>query len=332
MKIESIRALRKREKLSSVIPLEAPYTIRIDPSSICNFKCEFCPNGDDELLEKHNRKKGLMDVDLCCKIIDDLKEFKTKLKRIDFYKDGEPLINKNLPQMIKYAKRQNVADELWITTNGSLLNPKLNRELIDSGLDLIRISVESVSQEGYNKIAKYNIDYKKFIDNIKDLYDNRKKCKIFIKILDWGLTEDEKEKFMNDFKGICDYIFIDTITVWPNEEEYDYTLGKKPEKTHEGFELINKNACPYAFYTLCINYDGKVSVCCYDWTYDTIVGDTKNESIVDIWNGKRLYEFRKMHLTKNRFKHKLCGKCQTLHTLLDSIDEEADDILKRLDT
>ncbi len=329
--MSSLRII-ERQPLESVIPLSSPYLIRIDPSNVCNFRCEFCPTGDAELLKSVGRPKGIMDYDLFCKIIDDISEFEYKLKKLYFYKDGEPLLNKKLPDMIRYAKSKGVAEEYWITTNGSLLNPQINYQLIDAGLDLIRISIEAVSSEGYQKIAKIKLDYEKLKENIAHLYAQRKNCKIHVKIVDSGLSDKEKQKFYDDFANISTSTHIDSLMGWSMSESKDFTLGTNPNKSPDGANLISKQVCPFPFYTLTINFDGTVSVCCVDWSHNTLVGDIKAQSLKSIWLGEELFKFRKMHLQKERYQNKACSNCQYLDTLQDNIDQYADVILQKLNS
>lgn len=319
-----------RQPLTELIPLAVPFLIRIDPSNLCNFKCEFCPTGDSELLKSVGRPKGIMDFELFCRIIDEISSFPTKLKKLYFYKDGEPLINKKLPEMIAYATSKQVAEEYWITTNGSLLNPEINNKLINAGLNLIRISIEAVTSEGYEKIAKVKIDYEKLKENIAHLYSHRKDCRIHIKIVDYGLSEDEKRKFYQDFESISTSIHIDSLMGWSMSEAKDFKLGTNSIESPDGQQLIRKEVCPFPFYTLTINFDGTVSVCCVDWSHSTVVGDLRENSLVSIWRGAKLQEFRKMHLEKRRFENRACGNCDYLNTLQDNLDNDAESILKKI--
>ena len=55
--------------------------------------------------------------------------------------------------MIEYARSQNVADIIEVFTNGSKLNPDLNKALVDAGLQRINISLEGLTSERYLKVA-----------------------------------------------------------------------------------------------------------------------------------------------------------------------------------
>ena len=141
--------LAERAKLETVIPLGTPYVLFIDPASTCNFRCTFCPSGDSQLIRSTGRYQGVLNFDLFRKIIDDLGEFDSPLKVLRLYKDGEPLMNKRLPDMIRYAKESGRAKYVDTTTNASLLTPEKSQQLIEAGLDRINISVDGLSDSRF---------------------------------------------------------------------------------------------------------------------------------------------------------------------------------------
>lgn len=319
-----------RQKLEEVIPINTPYIVYIDPTNTCNFKCAFCPTGDTSLLKEVGRKHSSINLEFFKKIIDDISQFDNKLKLLSLYKDGEPLLNKEFPKMVEYAKKANIADKIWTKTNGSLLNPDLNSQLIDAGLDMIHISVEAISSNGYREIAKVDIDYDEYLGNIKDLYEKRKDCKIYIKIIDCELSLEDKKKFFNDFENIADFVSIENLMGWSYSNIKDFTLGVKSD-TYDGLPLVKKKVCAYPFYVLAVNADKSVSVCGNDWAYETSIGDISKNSLKEIWFGKKLFAFRKMMLENRRHENKACADCYYLQIVPDNIDEHAEKILKNLE-
>jgi radical SAM protein with 4Fe4S-binding SPASM domain len=316
--------------LEEVIPLPAPYVIYIEPTNLCNFQCKFCPTSDKELLKKVGRPAGQMGMALFQKITDDIKRFGYRLKLASLYKDGEPLLNKAFPEMVRYIKQADVADRVWTKTNGALLRPELNEQLIDSGLDMICISVESVSAEGYLRVANAKIDYNAFRENVRDLFVRRRKCEIYVKIADTGLTAEELEKFHRDFQDISTHIGVEKLMGWSYSSIKDFTLGTSPD-TYDGLPFTPKDVCPYPFYVMAVNFNGTVSLCGNDWSHNTVVGDVNKESLVDIWRGRNLYEFRKMLLEGRRHENKACGDCYYLKIVPDNIDSHRRMILEKLD-
>ena len=325
---------KERNKLEEVIPLNTPYTVAIDPSNLCNFKCNFC--AIQSKREQLAFKKQMMDMELFEKIMDDLAEFPEKLKVLRMNGNGEPLLNPYMPEMIKYAKDKNIADFIEFITNGSRLSPELNQRLIDSGVDRIRISVEALDEEGYQKIAGTKIDFNAFLGNIKDLHDRSDNCEIYCKIVDVAVpTEEDKNIFFELFGEICDRIFIDNvIPLWSDFEEIkDRMTNSEKSKSvgMHGQEIKNVKICPYPFYYLIINQDGEVTVCCADWKRKLIVGDLKNQSLKEIWTGTVLRDFWKDMLKGKKERYEMCQKCVLpMYDCNDNIDKFAKQILKKI--
>ena len=83
--------LDDRTPLETVIPLETPFIVFIDPASSCNFKCTFCPTGHRQLIADTGRYQGAMKYDVFTKAIDDLAGFGKPIKVLRMYKDGRAL-------------------------------------------------------------------------------------------------------------------------------------------------------------------------------------------------------------------------------------------------
>jgi radical SAM protein with 4Fe4S-binding SPASM domain len=319
--------VKERQKLEEVIPLDMPYVLFIEPTNLCNMRCQFCPTGDKKLTKL--RPNGSMSWEMYCKLIQDIEAFGKPLKRINFYKDGESLVNKFFCDMVKLAKERKVSESLWLKTNGLLLNPELNQKLIDSGLDMIGISVTHISPEGYKKISKVTVDYEKFKQNIRDLYNRRGACKIYIKIADTGLSQADKDAFFNDFSGMGDYLAIEGLHGWSMSEVKDFTMGTDPS-TFDGLPFTPKIACPWPFYELAVNWNGTVSLCNEDWVHGTVVGNVNENTLKEIWNGEPLYQMQKMMLEGRRSENKVCEKCFYLMCAPDNIDQYRQQVLEKL--
>lgn len=319
-----------RKRLEEVIPLDTPYTLAIDPSNLCNFRCNFCAIQSKK--ENLPFRKQLMDKALFMKIIDDLQDFPEKLKVLRINGQGEPLLNPDLPEMIRYAKEKEVAEFIEIITNGSRFCPEINQRLIDSGIDRIRISIEALDEDGYKDIAEAKLDFETFRKNIEDLHNRSGNCEIYCKIVDVAVpTEEDKKRFFQLFGDICDRIFIDNvIPLWSDFEELNQKMKGEKQGVH-GQKVRNVEVCPYPFYSLIINSDGEVTVCCADWKRKLVVGDLKKETLKEIWNGERLRNFwiKMLQGEKNRFE--MCKKCLLpMYDCNDNIDDYAEQILTNI--
>jgi radical SAM protein with 4Fe4S-binding SPASM domain len=323
-----------RHHLAQELPLPAPYLVHVDPTNLCNFQCPFCPTGHPELLGEVGRPAGRMDFALFDKIMSDMLMFPVKPKVLHLYKDGEPLMHPDFGRIAMLARTLNVADQINLTTNAALLTAKRASEILDAGIDIVRVSVEHVHDAGYREKTITFAQYDKIIRNVAGLFEERNrrnaKTRIWVKILRLGLTDEDVEKFELDFNGICDECLVMTPMGWSRTDIYDFTLGSNPTTGDNGETPLRRDriVCPYPFYSLAINFDGSVSVCCADWSHGTVVGNVRNTPLIEIWNGSALQELRNIHLANRRAENYACGNCQTMQGLPD--DSDLDDDRERL--
>ncbi|HMA65666.1 MAG: radical SAM/SPASM domain-containing protein [Fibrobacterota bacterium] len=318
---KKILSLIGQRSLFSQLPLSMPLVIHIDPSNVCNFKCIFCPTADTALLRDVNRPRQIMSMECFKKIVDDITSMKKLCRgtiyQIHLYKDGEPLLNKALPEMIRYIKDADVANCISTTSNGSLLDKDCAEKIIDSGLDMIRISVESTDNDGYRRITQTDTTYETIVENVTYLYHLKKKkgsgLYITVKITDVNLQDEQKEKFRRDFTPIADQVRIDTLMGWSYSQKKDFTLGANVTTGIDGETLLKKRiVCPEPFSKMAVNSDGSVSMCCVDWSQGTVVGNVAKNSIFEIWNSEQLRQYRLLHSKNKRHEIPPCNDCQYL--------------------
>jgi len=312
-----------RVALQDVIPLETPYLIYLDPSSVCNFHCKFCPTGHKNLIDDSNYSRSVMDLNLFKKVIDSLNEFSQPIKVLRLNKIGEPLINKDIAKMISYAKKSGCVEYIDFATNGSLFNQNLITELIDAGLDRLNISIEGISSKQYKDTCKVDIDFDQLVEKIKWLYGNKGNCEITIKIPKNYLSADDEKLFYSTFENHCDKIFVENLSpIWPEFDMDEYAGVKDSNTSQYGQTLQDKLVCTYIFYSMAINADGTVSACCPDWAEKLIIGNVNNQSVKDIWNSKELLDLQKQHLDGRRCDNETCKSCGHIkYSQVDNIDE-----------
>lgn len=327
--------LKNRTKLETVVPLKVPFIINVDPADACNFECKFCPTGDRDLMKEVGRPLRLMDFELFKKIVDDICEFEKPIKVLRLYKDGEPMLNPRFTDMIKYAKEKGCAERIDTTSNASLLNPKKNQEILDAGLDRINISIEGVSAEQYKEFSNYRINMDKFVENIAHLYrlktEQNNPLEIVAKITGDHLKPEDKKLFFDTYRDITDSCYVEHVMgCWPEFELRDGAEVNQEQGIY-GQEIKEVSVCPYVFYSFSINSDGFVSLCFLDWAKRLGIGDVRNESVKDVWQGDKLRRYQIMFLEHKRKNHSFCKDCgQMSHGMPDNIDEHAEEILERL--
>ncbi len=188
-----------------------------------------------------------------------------------------------------------------------------------------------MSSEQFWTFTKTRVDFDKFVDNIRRLYERKGDCEICIKIPGDILSEANKEKFYTTFGDIADRVFIENFApCWPTFDIED-RLGIEITEGIYGNAIADIKVCPYIFYSMAVNTDGTVSLCFLDWARKLVIGDTRTESIKSIWASEQLRQHRIAHLAGKRKENPTCAACgQLSHCLPDNIDAYAPDILARI--
>jgi radical SAM protein with 4Fe4S-binding SPASM domain len=336
----SIRAKRidgqtpggKRAILADLLPLDTPLLVQIFPAYACNFRCRYCIHSVP--LDQRGFVAGekIIDFDLYRKCIDDLAEFPQKVKMLRFAATGEPLLHPEIAEMVSYAKAQNIAHSIDIVTNGSLLTEALSLQLINAGLDQLRISVQGLSSKAYFDVAQVKFNFEELVKKVRFFYNNRQTTKIYVKIIDIDLSEREKRLFLTTFGNISDTIAIEQLT--PAVPRIDYS--KLTEKSlshakHGKGDVPEGEVCPQPFYLLQVNPDGNVTHCCSMETA-FVTGNCRSEKLLDIWQGKKLLGIQRLQLFKKKWKNRVCASCEEYKYAMlpeDLLDLQAKDLLKK---
>lgn len=331
MNIQTRLDSNKRNNLGEVLPLEQPYVLLVDPSSLCNLRCKWCPSGYDKLISETGRAQQIMHLDLFRRIISQAGEFSKPFKVLRLYKEGEPLVNPMFPDMVQLAKKSNYFSRIDTTTNGVLLSKELNRKIIAAGIDQINISVNGVSEEQIYKHTGRHVDFKNYVKNITDLCKNRGDCVVYIKSIKDVLNEEERKRFFDIFGEIADRVFLERLS--PECPTFDISMSGYEYEDIGNYEqpVEDRKVCPYIFYIMVINADGTVSTCVGDWKHHQIVGNVVEESIKKIWQGETQRQYQLEHLRNHKEHFEMCKSCSVItHGCYDNIDRYSTEIERKI--
>ena len=226
------------------IPL--PSEVEISESGMCNRTCSFCPRSDPD----YNHIDEFISNELHTKLCDELKElnFSGTIRYSGFV---EPLLDKNIYNLLKYAKTSNPKANLEMVSNGDVLNEKRLIKLYKSGLDRLQISV-------YDGIKEFN-EFKELGKKLK-LTDSKYilRARYLPPEQDFGITLSNRSGMLK------------------NAEHKIMPLKNKLEKK-----------CYYPSYTFFMDYNGDVLMCAHDWGKKNILGNLKHDTLLNIWLSKK---------------------------------------------
>ena len=118
-----------------------PVCLYLEVTNRCNLLCETCPRTFEALEPPAD-----MSMALFRRIVDQV----PNVARVVLHGVGEPMLVKHLPDMIRHLKARGT--HVLFNTNGTLLAPRKHREIIDTGLDELRVSLDAAEAATFLKV------------------------------------------------------------------------------------------------------------------------------------------------------------------------------------
>ncbi len=288
-----------------------PITISVEPTTACNLRCPECPSG----LRAFSRPTGNLKEDFFRKTIDELYR---ELMYLIFYFQGEPYINPKFLDMVKYANDKGIYT--ITSTNGHFLNDKNAEQTIRSGLDRLIISVDGTTQEVYENYRKAG-KLETVLQGARNVVKWKKKLKSATPhIVFQFLVVKPNEHQIPEIYKLAEEIGIDEVKL-KSAQVYDYENGNpliptidkyaRYRQNEEGkFVVKNEllNQCWKLWHSCVITWDGMVVPCCFDKDAIHRLGDLKENSFKELWQGELYHQFRSQ-LLQGRDKIEICTNC-----------------------
>lgn len=287
--------LRKSPRLSlaEAIPLDAPLTIYVEPTNRCNLSCDFCPQSLEDYEDRTGKRQD-MPIDLWRKIMDEIRIMEIKSLKLYFF--GEPLLHPDIVEMVSIAKT--VCERVELTTNGMALSVKTATGLLGV-LDYLRVSIYPDVKHPEHVVR-----------NVARLWDLREGLHhsnpyICAKVF----SQAEADSIRPFYENIVDEIAVEGL----------HTIGSEFVQISQQAK-DDRKACPYPFYNLVVKSNGDVVPCCVAWEDSLVVGNVREETLLEIWRGDKLARIHRLHLEGRRGELAACAKCDTLFNSPDNVD------------
>ena len=281
---------------------DQPITLGIELVNKCNFLCKMCltPSLKHEpkiVITEKNKNNMLREIS------------KLKIPAVMFGMGEEPLLYKKFTELAKEIKQAGVMD-IFLFTNGLLLNEKISQELVDIPITRIYVSLDAATEKTFHKVRGRD-QLLKIENNVKNLikYRNKKNKNLPIVRVSFCITEDnksEKNMFVSKWKEIVDHIDFQTVHDFSKVNEMSLLSSRElqDETTkHEGL------MCSQSWEKLTVWANGDVSPCCTFHGKNLIIGNINYQSIQELWNGSNINKIREQLRSGNI--NKVCHECIT---------------------
>jgi hypothetical protein len=280
------------QAVRSAVRLAAkPTVLSLESTNRCNATCVMCARG------KLTRPPRTMDFDLFARAVAEAKAAGIQVFQLSFY--GECLLDPRLGDKIRHLKREIPAAWVQIVTNGALLTPQKSRELLESGLSLIRISVDGNGAAEYEAIRPH-LSYAVLVENVRALRALRDANPAFSTVLTVaGLHLKayplDEAAFRAFWGALVDKVYV------RNEHDLDRA---GPES------LLQKVVpCHKLFTQLPVLADGRHTACVFDWYGEAVCGDFARHGLRGAWFSRRRTWYKALHLLGLKKTIPLCRGC-----------------------
>lgn len=271
-----------------------PTQINIEVTSICNAKCVMCPR---HLIK---RRMEVMPMELYKKIVDDARDIGTKQFVLTGY--GEIFTTKRYKEFITYLSQQIPDALIRVVTNGSLVDEEAAQFLIDSKIFRVDISIDGITKETYETIRK-NLRFEQVLNNTRRLIEIKKQRKAeYPKIRLNIVAQKENEHELREFAAM-----------WKDQADYigEHFLLSRLGMVDNGRSPGEAYPCVLPWLEVNVWSNGDVVLCSDDWDGMEVMGNVKNQTILDIWRGEKFRKYRELHQAGRANEVRACSKCSS---------------------
>lgn len=321
----------ERQDLRKAIPLAKPFTVIIEPTSRCNFRCVQCFQAlpGPTYFTEHRRD---MPLDLYRRVLEQLVAWpgeRHKVLKLSLY--GEPLLNPDFGKMLRLAGEAGVAERMETTTNASLLTRDVAEGMVLAGLDYVRVSIYAADPERHRRITRASVAPDAVHENLRVLQEVKREAgarKPFVTCKMLDSYSDENEWFAEMYGDVADEVYIDKPHSWidvDGAEFIDAHYGEAAPAARADMAQHERRrvACPMPFTTLAVRSNGDVSPCCVDFIGGTNLDNVDSASLSELWVSEPWRDFQRMQLDGRKRENPSCARCdssQSDHYTLDDID------------
>lgn len=297
-----------------------PTFVSVEPANYCQLRCPECPVGQRESRSdtsppaSHQYPRQLLSLDAFRCI---LAQVHGSAHTMQFYFQGEPLLNPALPEMIALAHQAGLYT--IVSTNAQALTKDTAERLVAAGLSRIIVSIDGFTPESY---AAYRVgghlplalDGLRYLREAKDKHHSS--IRIELQVLRLSTNETEWTWIRRHYRQLGA-----TRLTFKTAQLYDYQHGNPlmPSRSRysryrlgaDGLYHLHRphhRSC-YRLWSGCvITTNGTVLPCCYDKSATYPLGNILEKPLQTIWHSHTADAFRSVVLRKGN-RPAMCGEC-----------------------
>lgn len=283
---------------------QVPKVIQIETTIICNAHCPFCPQNNTL------RKPMVMDWSILEKIVTESRGWGVTYRPFVL---NEPFADKRMPDIVDFIKQDTTA-QVEFNTNGELLDESKADRILSAGVDVMRFSVDGIDRKTFDESRGINYDrvYKNVQQFLKMAAERKSPVDIEVRMIQFPGTEREQMEYRAFWESRGAKVVFTTLYRYPWEGQTEAVAKPCLKILKDMFFYVN----------------GKATLCCWDSKERAVVGDIQQQSLLDIWNGVVINQYRDHLAYGQRDQILLCSRCDAYKDLdFSRVQAVGDDIV-----
>lgn len=279
-----------------------PLTLSIEFVNRCNLSCQMC------YTINHSDSKATLSLSDIENMMDECAVHGLPAAVVGM--GSEALIYKGAQDAIETIRKSGVMD-VFLGTNGVLLNQQLCQFLVEQRVARIEVSLDAATPETFKKIRGKD-ELLRIEANLEMLIQAKKKAKSKLPVirLCFCVQKDnlhEQRAFLDKWRNRVDYIDFQEMVDFDQVDEFR-ALGDEASIPVD-LPAPQSTYCAYPFNSLHVWSNGDVTPCCTFFGKALVIGDATKQSLKDIWDGPEMAEIRDQLMTGRL--NKVCHACLT---------------------
>lgn len=253
-----------------------------------------------------NRSTGIIDKKVFARFADEAVAL--GLQEIGLYSTGEPFIVKNLSWYVKRAKEAGLR-RVYVTSNGALATLDRVIELVYSGLDSIKFSINAATRESY-KLTHGSDDFNTVLYNIQNIFDWKNTTDSKLQLLGSCIYTKLTKNEIDLHKAIFSKYFDDILYLQAKSQGGH--VSERIRQLIEQYNFVNPaqiKPCEMLWNRIHMTWEGYLSACCADYELDLTYADYKSGlPLMELWNNVTMQRLRQHHLD-GQLDNLICKSC-----------------------
>lgn len=278
-----------------------PLTLSLELVNRCNLSCAMC------YTVNHASPKASLELDDIARLLAEAK--RNSLPSLQIGLGSEALLYKPVREVLTMAKDADVMD-IFLFTNGTLLNEDMSRFLVASGVTRVMVSLDAATRETFQAIrGKDELD--RVESNIHRLLELRAEAGSDFPVVRVSFCVQDRNRhelkaFAEKWESVADFVDYQNLHDFSAIDRL--SAFEQPTNDPNSYVAYHQNVhCHHPFGYLSVWANGDIAPCCSFYAKNLVIGNIREMSIQEAWLGERMANLRAQF--KERRLNLACATC-----------------------